>query len=93
MNLRSFKNLFLPLALLALAAGPCLAEEDLQEDEKTEEEIEGVYKNAIKLLEQIQKGIVSLGIETQGTATELGEYRTNKTYQDRIFTKNLLDTF
>lgn len=49
------------------------------------------YKNSIKLLEQIQKGIVSLGIETVGTPPELGEYKTNKTYQDRIFTKELLD--
>jgi phage gp36-like protein len=51
------------------------------------------YKNSIKLLEQIQKGIISLGIETDGTPPELGEYRTNKTYQDRIFTNRLLDTF
>lgn len=50
------------------------------------------YKNAIKLLEQIQKGIVSLGIEAEGTPPKLGEYRTNKTYMDRIFTKDLLDT-
>nr|BDD46511.1 hypothetical protein 15 [bacterium] len=51
------------------------------------------YKNSIKLLEQIQKGIVSLGIETMGTPPKLGEYRTNKTYQDRIFTKEVLDAY
>jgi len=50
------------------------------------------YKNSIKLLEQIQKGIVSLGIETAGTPPELGEYRTNKAYEDRIFTRKFLDT-
>lgn len=51
------------------------------------------YKNSIKLLEQIQKGIVSLGIETAGTLPKCGEYRTNKTYRDKIFSKNFLDTF
>ncbi|OGI31340.1 MAG: hypothetical protein A2287_02805 [Candidatus Melainabacteria bacterium RIFOXYA12_FULL_32_12] len=51
------------------------------------------YKSSIKLLEQIQKGIISLGIEIPGTPPELGEYRTNKTYQDRIFPKSLLDSF
>jgi len=57
------------------------------------ESIKDKYKNSIKLLEQIQKGIVSLGIETVGTPPNLGEYRVNKTYQDRIFTKELMDRF
>jgi phage gp36-like protein len=51
------------------------------------------YKNSIKLLEKIQKGIVSLGIENIGTAPKLGEYRVNKTYQDKIFTKEVLDAY
>jgi len=51
------------------------------------------YKNSIKLLEQIQKGVVSLGIETAGTPPKLGEYRTNKTSSDRIFTKSLINKF
>lgn len=51
------------------------------------------YKNSIKLLEQIQKGVVSLGIETAGTPPKLGEYRTNKTTSDRIFTKSFLGKF
>ncbi|KKP40306.1 MAG: mu-like protein prophage Flumu protein gp36 [Candidatus Peregrinibacteria bacterium GW2011_GWC2_33_13] len=51
------------------------------------------YKNSIKLLEQIQKGIISLGIETAGTPPKCGEYRTNKTYRDREFPKIFLDTF
>lgn len=51
------------------------------------------YKNSIKLLEQIQKGIVSLGIENIGTAPKLGEYRVNKTYQDKVFTKEVLDAY
>jgi len=52
------------------------------------------YKNSIKLLEQIQKDIVSLGIETATAALpELGEYRTNKTSDDRIFTKSFINRF
>ncbi|HSA05727.1 MAG TPA: DUF1320 domain-containing protein [Candidatus Gastranaerophilales bacterium] len=57
------------------------------------ESINNKYKNSIKLLEQIQKGIVSLGIEIEGTPPELGEYRTNMTFQDRIFTKSMLENF
>ena len=49
------------------------------------------YKNSLKLLEQIQKGIISLGIEVEGEPPKLGEYITNKTFQDRIFTKEFLD--
>lgn len=55
------------------------------------ESIKDKYKNAARLLEQIQKGIISLGIESAGTPPELGEYRTNKTFQDRIFTREFLD--
>ena len=51
------------------------------------------YKNSIKLLEQIQKGVVSLGIETADTPPKLGEYRTNKTSNDRIFTKSFINKF
>jgi len=51
------------------------------------------YKNSVKLLEQIQKGTISLGIETAGAPPELGEYRTNKIYHDRIFTKRFLRKF
>ncbi|MCL4492330.1 MAG: DUF1320 domain-containing protein [Nitrospirae bacterium] len=49
------------------------------------------YKNAIKLLEQIQKGLISLGIETSTTGT--GSYKTNKTSDDRTFNKDVLDTY
>jgi len=51
------------------------------------------YKNSIKLLEQIQKGVISLGIETVGTPPKLGEYRVNKTYQDKIFNKEVLNAY
>lgn len=50
------------------------------------------YKNSIKLLEQIQKGIVSLGIEAEDKTPEYGEYRIYTTLEDRIFTKDLLDS-
>lgn len=55
------------------------------------EPVSDKYKNTMKLLEQIQKGTISLGIEAAGNPPELGEYRTNKTFRDRIFTKDLLD--
>lgn len=51
------------------------------------------YKTAIKVLEQIQKGIISLGIETSSTAPELGEYRGNKSFQDREFSKEKLNAY
>ncbi len=57
------------------------------------ESINEKYKNAIKTLEKIQKGIVSLGIEIPGTAPELGEYRTNKSFQDREFSKGRLKAY
>ncbi|MEW5745278.1 MAG: DUF1320 domain-containing protein [Nitrospirota bacterium] len=50
------------------------------------------YKNAIKLLEQIQKGLISLGIESASTGSQ-GIYKSNKTSDDRTFSKDILDTF
>ncbi|KAF0145108.1 MAG: mu-like prophage Flumu protein gp36 [Nitrospirae bacterium] len=52
------------------------------------------YKNAVKLLEQIQKGLISLGIEAEASAAgSAGSYKTNKTADDREFTKEKLKTF
>jgi phage gp36-like protein len=51
------------------------------------------YKNAIKLLDQIQKGLVKLGIESPETGPGQGHYKTNKTTEDRIFTKTKLEGF
>jgi phage gp36-like protein len=59
----------------------------------TPDSISEKYKNSIKILEQIQKGIISLGVETAGTAPELGEYRTNKTFKDREFSKAKLNEY
>lgn len=49
------------------------------------------YKNSVKLLDQIQKGALTLGIETSSTAS--GIFKTNKTSTDRTFSKDVLDTY
>ena len=51
------------------------------------------YKNAIKMLEQIQKGVIALETEARGNIIPMNLYRTNKTAKDRIFTKELLDDY
>jgi phage gp36-like protein len=51
------------------------------------------YKNAGKLLEQIQKGLIKLGIESPDTGPGQGHYKTNKTAEDRTFSKSILDKF
>lgn len=51
------------------------------------------YKNAVKLLEQIQKGLVTLGIESADTGPGQGHYKTNKTAEDRTFSKDVLEQF
>lgn len=50
-------------------------------------------KEIIRLLEQIQKGVVSLGLESGNTGYGQGTYKTNKTTGDRIFTKEKLGQF
>ena len=59
----------------------------------TPDSISEKYKNSIKILEQIQRGIISLGLETAGAAPELGEYRANKSFQDRTFSKQVLNEY
>jgi phage gp36-like protein len=50
------------------------------------------YKNAIKTLENLQKGIITL--ETQDNHTlQNGQYRTNKTELDRLFNKGRLSEY
>ena len=50
------------------------------------------YKNAIKTLENLQKGIITL--ETQDNETlQNGQYRTNKTELDRLFNKGRLSEY
>ncbi len=48
------------------------------------------YKNAIKTLEQIKKGIISLQTEINNEVSGSPEYRTNKTQKDRLFNKEKL---
>lgn len=48
------------------------------------------YKNSVKLLEQIQKGLITFGIESADSGPGAGEYRTNKTADDRVFSKTNL---
>lgn len=50
-------------------------------------------KEIIRLLEHIQKGNVSLGIESLDTGPGQGYYKTNKTAEDRMFSKNCLKAF
>ena len=58
------------------------------------ESLTNCYKNAVKLLEQIQKGLISLGIEAEASASGAGgSYKTNKTADDREFSKEKLKTF
>jgi phage gp36-like protein len=52
------------------------------------------YNNATKLLQAIQAGKVSLGTgETEPAAPTDGSYSTNKTSDDRLFSKEVLDGF
>ncbi len=53
--------------------------------------IEKQHQNALKLLGQLQQGVISLGIEsgTQGA----GFYKTNKQPSDRVFSRDTMDTF
>ena len=52
------------------------------------EVIEANYKNAIKILQDIQKGTISLETDTDtNLPLASGDYKTNKSYRDRIFRK------
>lgn len=58
------------------------------------ESIETQYKNQIRLLEQIQKGFINLGIEVVSTETaQTGGVRVNKTSSDRYFNSTLMQNF
>jgi phage gp36-like protein len=54
--------------------------------------IDDAYKNAVKALEQIQKGLLQIGAEATSGRTP-GEFRVNKTAQDRIFPKDILKLY
>jgi len=48
---------------------------------------------ALKLLSAIQKGEVALGIDTGSAPPSPGEYKTNKSGADRVFSKTVLDQY
>lgn len=62
------------------------------EGDSTPELITDRFKSAVDTLKQIQKGVVSLGVAGDETP-EPGAYETNKTDDDRVFDKDLLDKF
>ena len=51
------------------------------------------YKNAIKTLEQLKKGIITLETEDDTEVKSEGEYRTNKDALDRLFNKRKMNEY
>lgn len=50
------------------------------------------YKNAVKLLEQIQKGLIRIGAEVEASPGQ-GYYKSNRTTEDKVFTREILKQF
>ena len=48
------------------------------------------YKNAIRTLEQLKKGVITLETSENTEVKTSGEYRTNKTELDRVFNKRMM---
>jgi len=51
------------------------------------------YKNAIKTLEQLKKGVITLETEDSTELKTDGEYRTNKDALDRLFSKRKMNEY
>jgi len=51
------------------------------------------HKNATKALERIQGGIITLTAADKSDIPAPGEYRTQKTVSDRVFSKTVLNRF
>ena len=49
------------------------------------------YKNAIRTLEQLKKGVITLQTEDKEEVKTTGEYRSNKTVLDRLFNKRVIN--
>ena len=49
------------------------------------------YKNAIKTLELLKKGVITLETESDINLRTTGEYRTNKTVLDKLFNKRVIN--
>lgn len=54
------------------------------------ETVNALYRNSIKLLQDISTGVVSIGVSS---VTDNSKVRINKTADDRLFNKNVLDQF
>ena len=50
------------------------------------------YKNAIRTLEQLKKGVITLESSDNQEVKSSGEYRTNKTVLDRLFNKRVINS-
>lgn len=57
---------------------------------KMPESLEERYKRALVALDKIQNGTITLGTASGDTPTP-GEYKTNKSAQDKVFKQELLD--
>ena len=55
------------------------------------ESVTQAYKNSIKTLEDLKKGIITLQTEEDTSVRTSGEYRTNKTVLDRLFNKRVIN--
>ncbi len=55
------------------------------------ESLTSIYKARIAELKDIQKGVISLGVES--SQTDSSEFHINKTGADKIFTKDVLGKF
>jgi phage gp36-like protein len=63
-----------------------------RKSENVPETREKRYANAVKLLKQINQGLITLGNE-DGDAPEPGQYKSNKNSESRTFSKDVLDKF
>lgn len=61
--------------------------------ESIPDSIVAIYKDNIKTLESIQKGVLNLGIAEKVLPASQGEFRVNKTLADKVFTKDLMMRF
>ncbi|CAG0979983.1 hypothetical protein ANAEL_01688 [Anaerolineales bacterium] len=57
------------------------------------ESIVNIYRDKVKLLEAIQKGVVTIGASGTPAAGESAGVRVNKTDDDRIFGRDVLDAY
>ena len=55
------------------------------------ETVLNAYKNAIKTLEDLKKGLITLQTEEENSVKSSGEYRVNKTENDRVFNKRVMN--